>query len=127
MRRPFYLVILSIITIYHQFYLAFSFGCSDISKQNYCIQLKGCSWEENLCKGTYAPSCMPPECYYIDSSTTSTTPTGSPDSPFQSISKGFAQLGTKDGTLIILNYKDKTTVDIEKTVTLTSEITIKYL
>jgi len=100
------------------------FDCKDISQISQCEQLEGCSWKNNLCLGTYSPSCLPPECYYIDSSAVSTTNTGTPQDPLQSLSIDFPE--PLDKTLIIINYIENVRIYMKKVLTFNT-VTVKYI
>ena len=101
--------------------------CSELSESQ-CNQLKteGCIWSGTICTGSYSPSCIPPSCYYIDSSSQSTeTPDGTPANPLKTLSDGFTEISGKDGFLIIINIWGNATVAVTKSSTISSNITIK--
>jgi len=65
------------------FQASLAFTCSDL-EENQCNQLQkeGCIWSSTVCTGSYSPLCIPPNCYYIDQNSTTSTraPDGTPES-----------------------------------------------
>jgi len=70
---------------------------------------------------------MPPDCYYVYSTTTSTAQTGTPADPLSTLTVGFSRLSGKVGTLIIINPMHEMIVEILESavVTAASNITMK--
>jgi len=73
--------------------------------------------------GSYSPSCLPPECYYIDSSSTSTAKTGTPQEPFQYLVDGFQKVG--DRKLIIINYNEDVFLYLTRTFIFNTAVIVK--
>jgi len=107
-----------------QLSLILCFDCRDISRKLQCIQLEGCVWENDTCFGSYSPACLPPECFYIDTLSTSITDIGTPQNPLRSLPTGFAKSG--DRTLIIINYSENVALSMNKAFTLGNAIIVKY-
>lgn len=92
-----------------------SMNCSDVPTETKCVQINGCSWNIS-CTGTFNPVCMPPNCYYVDSHpTTSTTEAGTPANPMKSISSALNKLANSTGTILIMNYIDNVTAEVNQT------------
>ncbi len=109
------------------FYTCFSLTCSEL-QETQCKKLQedGCKWSGEICSGSYSPSCIPPSCYYIDSSSTdATTPTGTHAKPFTTLTQGCSKLSGKDGTLIIINRFEGMEVTMMGAATISSSITIQ--
>ncbi len=102
------------------------FECLSVTSSSQCKTLQGCSWDlpSSSCQGTFSPSCPTSNCYYIDSSSTATSPDGTPKLPFKTVTDGFKKLASSDGTLVIINYQENTTVQVTQTVTISTNITI---
>jgi len=112
------------------FQVSLTLICSDLEEEKQCNQLEteGCTWSGIACSGSYSPSCVPPNCYYIDGSSTSTeTPDGTVEKPFRTLSDGLTKASGKDGLLIIINTLDDSSVAVTKAATISSEITIRPL
>jgi len=103
-----------------------SFDCSNITNQTKCNYLNadGCNWNGSGCSGRYSPACL--DCYYVDSYSTNGTSVGTIESPYKSLSDGLLAKNdpAKELTFIILNYRTSTNVTYDKSVVLTSNVTI---
>jgi len=106
-----------------------AFNCSDLeAKQCSQLQTEGCIWTGTSCTGSYSPSCLPPNCYYIDQNSQSPeTPDGTPENPLKTLSDGFTKISGKDGFLIIINTLQDASVAMTKQANISSNITIKPL
>lgn len=110
----------------YECYFAASLNCINILKQNQCERLQGCEWTGAICEGSFVPSCMPPICQYVDSSTTVTQSDGTPAAPWRTITEGLNNISNNSGVVIIINHLGNVRVDMTQTVTLNSDVVIKY-
>jgi len=102
-----------------------SFSCNSVSDYTSCSQLTGCVWGAGTCSGSFTPSCSSGTCYYIDPIDGDDTQDGSVQSPFKTLSKGLNALSGLQGSLTVLNYKNKQQVEILGYTRVTSSISIE--
>jgi len=101
------------------------FDCKDISKESQCKQLEGCFWDSDSCEGNFSPTCSTSKCYYIDTSATTTTKSGTPKNPFTSLSEGFSITGNRE--LIIINHNEEVIFQPTSTIIVDSTIVVRPL
>ena len=97
--------------------------CADVTIDYRCNQLKGCSWSTS-CSGTFAPTCVPPTCYYVDGMTPTTGPDGTSAKPYNTLTDAFTKLASANGTLVVINNLAHTSVTITKSVSVAANFTI---
>jgi len=106
--------------------LGSAFKCSDLTTSDYCTQLTGCSWSGTACSGTYAPTCVPPNCYYVvDSSTYVAVPDGSVANPYTSVTDAIVKIAANVATVVVINFNANTTVNHWKAVTVSGTIVVQ--
>jgi len=99
--------------------------CSSITNKATCLQL-GCSYDQ-YCFRSFWPTWNQSNCYYIDPMNGIDLHDGSPQTPFKTLTKGLQMLSSKDGRLIVINYKSQPKTDVLNFVNITTFMTIMPL